>query len=375
MTPLFEIIKAEIAQKGELPFSRFMELCLYYPTYGYYRKGSVPIGKFGDYYTSPTVHKLFGFLVARQIKEIVVTMSLGRITLVEAGAGRGHLARDIGEYFSHYDREVADKLELLIVEPHAPYREIQHRETKEYFKKIDFVDTIDDLDEFEGVFYSNELFDALPVDIVEYDGERLWQVYVSTDGKGFVEKRGPLTVEVSNFLSTFSITFNERFRTEISPASAAFYKALSGKLKAGAIITIDYGYTMEEYLSPTRNRGTLMCYYRHQAFENPYVRVGEQDITAHVNFSVLKRVGEEEGLKTEGYTEQQYFLMGCGFVEEVERLKETMEQADFEEAMQKIKLLIMPGGMGTTFKVLLQSKGLAMERYCGFGFRNIKDSL
>lgn len=375
MPSLFEIIKREIVGKGDLPFSRFMELCLYHPSYGYYRKGSVPIGKLGDYYTSPTVHKLFGFLIARQIKEIIETLKLNKTILVEAGAGRGHLARDIGEYFSEYEKELASRIELLIIEPHQSYREIQYKETKNYFNKVEFIDTIENLPDFEGIFYSNELFDAFPVDIIEYDGNNLLQIYVAFDGASFIEKKGELSKEVSHFLSSFPVTFKEKFRTEVCPASASFYATISERLKKGAVLTIDYGYNMDEYLSLGRNRGTLMCYYRHQAFENPYIRVGEQDLTAHVNFSVLKMVGEQHGLKTEGYNEQQYFLMGCGFVEEVERLKAKMTQSAFEEEMQKIKVLIMPGGMGTTFKFFLQSKGLSLNSCCGFSYRNNKNSL
>ncbi|GAB4432353.1 MAG: SAM-dependent methyltransferase [bacterium] len=375
MQKLVEIIREEIVKEGEIPFSRFMELALYHPRYGYYRKGMVPIGKLGDYYTSPTVHKLFGFLIGRQIKEIIEYLDLDKITLVEAGAGRGHLAGDIGEYFSNYAKELVEKLELIIIEPHQIYREIQYRETKSHFKRIEFLDTIDDLSDFNGVFYSNELFDAFPVDIVEFDSNRVYQIYVSFEGSSFVEKRGALTEEVRDFLSSFEFTFKEKFRTEVSHQAATFYSKVTEKLQKGAVLTIDYGYNFAEYLSSTRNRGTLMCYYRHQAFENPYVRVGGQDITAHVNFSVLRKIGEKNGLITEGYNEQQYFLMGCGFVEEVERLKGELTQKAFEEEMQKIKALIMPGGMGTTFKFFLQSKNLSAEKYCGFSYRNVKDGL
>ncbi len=372
---LFEIIREEITKNDRITFSRFMELCLYHPAFGYYRKGHVPIGRFGDYYTSPTVHKLFGFLVAKQIEEIMAHMDGERMLLVEAGAVRGHLAIDIGEYFKKNNPSFYGRLELIIVEPHKPYRDIQFRETRDFFSKIDFSDTIEELGEINGVFYSNELFDAFPVDIVEFDGESLRQVYVGFFNGKFVEILDNPGEEVKKFIDRFGITFEDRLRTEITLKATEFYGNLVAFLKRGAVLTIDYGYTMEEYLSQKRNRGTLMCYYRHQAHEDPFIKVGEQDITAHVNFSILKRVGEETGLVTAGYTEQQYFLMGCGFVDEVEMLKASLPQDEFEREIQKIKALMLPGGMGTTFKCLLQTKGINKDIFCGFTYRNNKNFL
>jgi len=375
MNVLFEIIKREIEACGPITFSRFMELCLYHPDFGYYRKGSLPIGKIGDYYTSPTVHKLFGYLVARQIKEVVDFLGVEKILLVEAGSGKGHLARDIGEYFKICEKNLSDRMNLLIIEPHKPYRDIQLKETRDFFRSVDFISSVGELQNFAGVFYSNELFDAFPVDMLEFDGKELKQIYVSCDGKSFFELKEKVSEEIVEFLARFSVTLPEHIRTEVSPMSASFYETVAKKIEKGAILTIDYGYTMQEYFSQRRNRGTLMCYYRHQAFENPYMRVGEQDLTAHVNFSILKSIGEKAGFRTEGYAEQQYFLMGCGFIEEVEKLRNLLNQDVFEQEMQKIKALIMPGGMGTTFKVMLQTKGVVAEKFCGFSYRNYKNAL
>ncbi len=375
MSALFEIIRLEIGKNGPITFSRFMELCLYHPQHGYYRKKSLPIGKTGDYYTSPTVHKLFGYLIARQIKEIVDSKEFGKITFVEAGAGKGHLARDIGEYFKNYEKDIHNKLELLIIEPHTPYRDVQLKETREFYNAINFISHESELQTFDGVFYSNELFDAFPVEILEFDEGSIKQVYVDCDGKQFYELKKDVSPYIRDFLTAFNVNVSSRLRTEVSPIAVSFYKSVAEKIKKGAILTVDYGYTMGEYFSQTRNRGTLMCYYRHQAFENPYIRVGEQDMTAHVNFSMLNIAGKSAGLKTSGYTEQQYFLMGCGFIEEVEKLKSSMPQELFEQEMQKIKALIMPGGMGTTFKVLAQTKGILREDFRGFIYRNSKDQL
>lgn len=370
MNNLAEIIKNEIKKTGSIPFSRFMELCLYHPTYGYYRKNYLPIGKYGDYYTSPTVHKFFGFLVARQIMEIIKNIDSKHVTLVEAGAGKGHLARDIGEYFKNNGKTLSDKLNLIIIEPHKPYREIQFKETKGFFNSIDFVDSPEELPNIEGVFYSNELFDSFPVEIIEFDGRDMFQIFVSYEDSRFFEIKKDLTQELLKIFEKFQINFTEALRTEFSPQALKFYEDIAKKIDTGGILTIDYGYTNEEFFSQTRNRGTLMCYYRHNVSEDPFIRIGEQDLTAHVNFSLLKQIGEYEGFQTSGYTKQQYFLMGCGFMEEAEHLKALTTQQEFEDEMRKIKVLLIPGGMGTTFKVLFQSKGVSIKNPCGFSFKN-----
>lgn len=377
MKKLEALIKNEINEKGAIPFSRFMELCLYHPQFGYYRKKNLPIGKYGDYYTSPTVHRFFGYMVARQLIEICQLLESDEILFVEAGAGRGHLARDIGEYLKTYEKSLSERVNLLIIEPHQPYRHIQWNETKDFYKNVDYIDTVSELPNFVGVFYSNELFDAFPVDIIENSGNGLKEIFVAYNDEGFYELKKELENDIKTFIENFSITLpaEDNFRTEISPQAIAFYSNVAAHIKEGAILTIDYGYSMDEYLSSSRNRGTLMCYYRHQAISNPYERVGMQDITAHVNFSLLKKVGEGVGLSTKGYVEQQYFIMGAGFVEEVEKLKKGLAQEQFEEEIQKIKILIMPNGMGNTFKFFLQTKGLWKDNFCGFQYRNKKDSL
>ena len=179
----------------------------------------------------------------------------------------------------------------------------------------------------------------------------MFQIFVSYENSRFVEIKKDLSQELINIFGRFQINFTQAIRTEISPQALKFYEDVLKKIAVGGSLTIDYGYTNEEFFSQTRNRGTLMCYYRHNVSEDPFVRVGEQDLTAHVNFSFFKQVGENEGFQTSGYTEQQYFLIGCGFMEEVEQLKALTTQREFEEEMRKIKVLLIPGGMGTTFKL------------------------
>lgn len=367
---LEKVLIDEIKENGPIPFSKFMELCLYHPQLGYYRKGYLPIGKGGDFYTSPCVHSIFGYTIARQIIEFIKAIGNDNIFLIEAGAGRGHLARDIGEYLKSKNIN----LKLIIIEPHNLFREIQFKEVKDFYSEILFLNAPNDLPTLNGIFYCNELFDSFPVDIIENLNGTIYQIYVDFEKGVFKEILMPLTDEVRNFIDFWKLRIPTGFRTEISISSISFYKELLQKLKKGFSLIIDYGYTKEEFFESHRNKGTLMCYKNHLADENPYELVGEKDITAHVNFSLLARLGESLGFDTAGYTDQQYFLMGTGILEEIESLKNSLTQDEYEREIGKIKNLILYS-MGHTFKFLCQKKGVEKEDFSGFIIRNYKKYL
>lgn len=372
---LEEIIKKEIKKNGPIPFSKYMEYCLYHPEKGYYRGLMPPIGKSGDYYTSPCVHKMFGYIMARQIAEILSCIDAKHFFVVEAGAGNGYLARDIGEYLKNKHSNLHKKLTMCIIEPHLPYRDLQLKEISPFYEKIEFISSLDDLTKFSGVFYSNELFDSMPVEILESDDDRnIKQIYVGLENDNFIEINMQMDELVKQYLDEFDIKIPPHFRIEISPLVTEFYKKIAEKLDSGAIITIDYGYPRSELLSEQHNRGTLMCYYRHVALENPYIRIGKQDITAHIDFTALKEVGEKAGLITAGFVEQYYFLMSAGILKELEELSRNIDRETYEREIIKIKNILMPSGMGEIFKVLVQTRHLCMN-LIGFNFKNRKKSL
>ena len=342
---LEDLLIKEIKNNGPIPFSKFMDLCLYHPHLGYYRKAYLPIGKGGDFYTSPCVHSIFGHTIARQIIEFIKAIENDDIFLIEAGAGRGHLARDIGEYLKSKNI----KLKLIIIEPHNLFREIQFREVKDFYSEVLFLNTPNELPSLNGIFYCNELFDSFPVEIIENIDDTIYQVYVDFEKGVFKEILLPLSDNIRNFLDFWNLEIPAGFRTEISPLSISFYEELLKKIKKGFSLIIDYGYTKEEFFESHRRKGTLMCYKNHLADENPYELVGEKDITAHINFSMLSVVGESLSFETIGFTDQQYFLMGCGILEEIEILKNKLTQDEYEKEICKIKNLILHS-MGSIFK-------------------------
>lgn len=334
---LEELIKDEIRTKGRITFKRFMELALYHPELGYYSRGP-KIGKKGDFYTSVSVGSIFGRTLAKALKEMLELS--GSDTIVELGAGEGTLAGDILS-------SLGDDVKYIIVEKSPAFVKRQ-KEALKAFKNVSWIDEPQNLPPLSGVIFSNELFDALPVHLVEKKG-RLFEVYVSLKGENFCEILDePSTEKIYEYFERLNVKLADDFRTEVNLEGAKLIKLLGEKLYRGFVVTIDYGYPSHELYMDYRNRGTLVCYYRHKVNDNPYQHIGEQDITAHVNFSALAAYGKDAGLEVCGFTNQANFLIDAGILEE----------ASSPDEILKAKTLILPeSGMGEVFKVLIQHKG------------------
>ncbi len=334
---LEDIIREEIRKEGKITFKRFMELALYHPQYGYYSKGPY-IGKKGDFYTSVSVGSIFGKTLAKALKEMLNISQTN--TIVELGAGDGTLARDILS-------SLGDSVNYIIVEKSPVFVKRQKKNLNK-FRNIYWIDSIEHLPCISGVIFSNELFDALPVHLVE-NRKKLFEVYVSIEDNCFFEILDkPSTEKIYEYFDKLKINLPEDFRTEVNLEGTKLIKQLGGKLDKGFIVTIDYGYPSHELYKDYRNRGTLLCYHKHRVNENPYENIGNQDITSHVNFTALAMYGKEAGLEICGFTNQANFLIDSGILDE----------ASNPEEILKIKTLILPeSGMGEVFKVLIQYKG------------------
>jgi SAM-dependent MidA family methyltransferase len=213
---------------------------------------------------------------------------------------------------------------------------------------------------------SNELLDAFPVRLVEMDDE-LKEIFVSVKDDDLVELKMPCSVEVIEYFKEFSLELQKGYRTEANLKIKDWLREVSNKISNGFILTIDYGYPACDYYSDERNRGTLLCYYHHQINENLYQNIGEQDLTAHVNFSSLKKCGDELGLKTIGFCPQGTYLVSLGIDEVIIELYGDLPDT-FEIA--KIKGLILPQGMGESHKVMIQYKSDGEHELMGFALRN-----
>ncbi len=378
MNPLEQKIIDKIRKEGPVTFEEFMLLALYDPEFGYYTSQKSVIGREGDFYTSSHLHPLFGVMIGKQIEEMWEVM--GRpsdFSIVEMGAGSGYVCRDMLDYFkgtgdkgqtAKEERDIFRHLKYSIVERNPSVKERQQVLLKDHSEKVNWRSDIKEIETVIGCFFSNELLDAFPVHLVQME-EGLKEIYVASDKGNLKEETGELSaVSIKEYFSQLPAEFEKGYRTEVNLRIGNWLDDLNGKLTEGFILTIDYGYPALDYYSEERNRGTLMCYHRHQFNENPYQNIGEQDITSHVNFSSVKKWGEELGLKTIGYCNQGTFLLSLRIDEEIKRLSESSKDYLFE--LSRIKKLFMPQGMGESHKVMIQYKGEGLPGLKGFSIRN-----
>jgi SAM-dependent MidA family methyltransferase len=317
-------LQNKIRQTGPIPFSRYMEEVLAH----YYASVRNPIGTEGDYYTSADLDPLFGQLLARQFDQMATEFD--SLTLVELGAGKGLLARDI---LTHA------RFPYMILERSPAMRRRQEGILAGFNIKW-----IDELPKgITGCIFSNEFFDVLPVHrVVRRDGV-LKEIYVT---ENFEEVEGDLQ-------ESFDVPVAEGHIADINFEARQWVRKIAASLDRGYHLAIDYGYLNREFYA--QPHGTLMCYWQHQATENPYIRVGEQDMTAHVNFSDLMEEGATVSLQTVKFATQKDYLIELGILDEIQKLAETGDAASIQRLI-KIKKLILPGSMGERFKVLIQSK-------------------
>jgi SAM-dependent MidA family methyltransferase len=364
---LYRIISDEIREKGPLTFTRFMEICLYHPHYGYYSSGRASRGREGDYYTSPTVHPVFGVLLGKQLAQMWRLRGEGAFDIVEMGGGEGYLCLDILDYLQWHEPQFYDLLRYRMVEISPVYIEKQKGLLSAHRPKVTW-DSIADVDAMktEGCFLSNELVDAFPVHRVVMESGELRELYVDLDKGAFQEVHGnPSTPELEAHFQRLGITLTEGQWAEVNLEAFRWLHEVSQGLKRGFVITIDYGYQAQELFSPHRRDGTFMCYRGHRALSDPYSHLGLQDMTSHVDFTSLIIWGEGCGLELTGIVPQYRFLLALGILEEAARQDEGKGSWEAMNDRLTLKNLIIPGGMGEAFKVLIQHKGIERPQLDG----------
>lgn len=359
---LLTVLRGLIENQGGITFADFMGQCLYHPDYGYYTSPRTRIGKEGDFFTSSSVHSLFGRLIARQLEQMWHLLGKGAFTIAEQGAGEGHLCGDILDAAAQEFPEFYARLHYRIVEisPDHRQRQADNLTAHQEAGRVEWCE-LDDLQGMEGCFLTNELVDAFPVHLVERREGELQEVFIVNGEDGFAEELRDLSTEkISDYYRLVGVKPAEGNRSEANLAALDWMAQVAKVVGRGFVMTIDYGYPAEELMAPYRQGGTLLCYHRHQANEDPYQRVGCQDITAHIDFTALQRVGEQNGLQNLYFGEQYRFLMGLGFLEALVEMQ--MREADPQKAQalrMTLKNLILPeGGMGESFKILVQGKGV-----------------
>lgn len=367
--PLIQWISQQIQQHPEhrITFAKFMDWALYHPHYGYYAKRREKIGAKGDFFTSPHLAFDFGELIAEQLADMWQVLGCPQpFTLVEMGAGQGLLAADVLNYLHHQYPDCFAALRYLIVEKVAAHIAEQKHRLQRWISLGAAIEwtTLEEIatDSVTGCFFSNELVDAFPVHLVTWQGK--WQEVYVTDA--WTEVLGELsTPALAHYFDQIGINFADYphgYRTEVNLAALDWMRSVADRLHRGFVLTIDYGYSAERYYNWARSQGTLQCYYQHAHHNDPYIHIGEQDITAHVNFTALQRQGEKAGLTTVEFTQQGLFLMALGLGDRLTQITQTeaTSSADLQNRLQRrdaLHQLINPLGLGG-FGVLLQSKGL-----------------
>lgn len=398
MREVAEKIAAEIRDQGVIPFARFMELALYCPVYGYYETEADTLGRRGDYFTSVSVGPLFGELLAWQFAEwrtkegsgLVDAQALRQrpgggfaaapLRLAEAGAHCGELAADILSWLREQRPAVFESVEYCILEPSERRRQFQAERLAQFAGKVRWVKSVCELlaapgrteradsgagiRGFRGVIFSNELLDSMPVNRLGWDArQRMWFEWGVT-GKpgGYIWARmapgrgeGEAIRKASRWVPEEVLELlPDGFTIEICLAAERWWHEAASALEYGRLLTIDYGLNLLELLSPTRTHGTLRGYRGHRFQNDVLASPGEQDITAHVNFTAIQRAGEAAGLKTDAFVAQSEFLtqIASGIWQGAD---EGLAQWTAAKTRQ-FQTLTHPEHLGQRFRVLLQSR-------------------
>ncbi len=362
MSALREKIQQEIRERGPIPFSRYMELCLYDPKLGYYSRNALQFGKAGDFYTSSDVHAVFGRLLARQFEEMWrVLGSPAEIVLRELGAGRGLFAQDVLGWSEKKFPEFFQALRYVLVESSPALRGRIEKTLSRHFdaNKAGFPPS-EQLNSIPTIVFANEFFDAIPVEVVSAEGSLRVD---SRDGR-FVETWVPSSADELEFLDRYSVHPEAGERVEVSLQSQMHMNA-AASLERGFAVVVDYGFTRDEQLAG-RHRGTVKAIRQHSVSENPYEAPGEQDITADVNFTALAAAAEKEGMLTQKLVTQSQFLLGIGEANEfADAFADCRLPQERAKVALQLKHLVTPAGMGESFHGLVASKGVDVEKVSG----------
>jgi SAM-dependent MidA family methyltransferase len=362
--------------------AEFMDLALYDPRVGYYARSAQRSGRAGDFFTSVDVGPLFGELLEVQLADMfqlsrrltaesAEEINSSPFDLVEAGAGNGRLAADILRAATRRDPAFYDSLRVHLVEASAAARAAQPSTLGDVADRLAFSDaTLPD--SFDGALFANELLDALPVHQVVMREDGLKEVYVVASEQGRNDLRtieGPLsTPALEKYLDRLRVRLDVGWRVEINLRAVEWMRDAARRLRRGFIIVIDYGHEARELYSASHSAGTLTTFARHhsdgaEANAMPWLRnPGEQDLTAHVDFTSVRAAAEGEGMTTIGFLDQTYFLLG---------LVEALGGSQSAARNRQFKTLVMPGGIGSTHKVLILGKGVGAPvlRGCSFSMR------
>ncbi len=356
------LIVGRIRREGPITFRDYMEMALYHPEHGYYNSNRPKMGREGDYLTSPQVHSVFGYMVAKQLWQVWEIMQRPPLfQVVEMGAGRGVLGRDVLKWAREHALDFYEAVVYCMVERSDALRREAGRTLEVAALSADKVRWAEGVSgDIAGCVISNELVDSFPVHRVAIENDELREIYVDWQYGKFVESSGrPSTNELRDYFERSGLLPGEGCRAEVNLEAPLWMARVAKALKRGVVLTFDYGYEATELYAPWRKDGTLLCFYRHTASADPFDRLGYQDMTAHVDFTTLMNESKRSGLDTLGLISQSQFLTALGIGG---GLSPTAAERDsgleeYYARRQAVFTLIDPERLGR-IKVLVQQRDL-----------------
>ena len=388
-----------IRERGPLTVAAFMDVALYAPDVGYYARAAQRSGRAGDFFTSVDIGPLFGELLETQIAEMAgilaglktcatsdVAQDFGpAFDLVEAGAGNGRLSADILRAASRRDPGFYERIRLHLTEASASAREAQRITLAGgpggpggIAVNERLVSSSQSLpSSFEGVLIANELLDALPVHQVIMRADGLREVYVDVCDERLITREGPLsTPALAGYLDRLGIVLEAGWRVEINLRALDWIRDVAGRLERGFVILVDYGHEARELYSPSHASGTLTTFARHTMAgpetspDTPswLAQPGQQDITCHVDFTSIRAAAEAEGLTMLGFLDQTYFLLALANLSNPSNLSNLSNPSNVKNRLA-LKMLLMPGGLGSTHKVMIFGKGVGRPALLGCSYK------
>jgi len=340
-----------------ISYAEFIGVALYHQEYGYYMKDRVKIGREGDFITTSNIADIYGRTMAKWFSRLSKKLGFPAI-FCEIGAGNGRFAH---AFLQEWQESNQGPLQYNIVESSPFHRKLQKELLNPDFSFIQ-MEKIVDLKGFEGMVFSNELFDALPVHVIEKENNQIFEIMIGMKNDQLYEKKVPLSnPEILHFLQESNLDLNEQQRIEIPLVMEKIIKDIAQTLTKGLVVTADYGYTNEEWREPSRREGSLRGYSQHKMIRDVLQHPGEMDITTHIHFDYLIQKGEQVGLNWVCKLKQDEFLVKTGILQELENHYDPNPFSEVSKRNRAIRSLIMPTGISSFFHIIIQQKDLHMN--------------
>jgi SAM-dependent MidA family methyltransferase len=363
-TKFVQLIRDQIKAHGAQSFAWFMEQALYHPEHGYYSSGRATIGRRGDYFTNVSIGPVFGELLAAQFGEIWERMGkIDKFVIAEQGAHHGEFARDVLESLQRRFPDFFSALRYLIVEPFSASQDRQSKTLQQFRDRVRWRKSLDELEPFVGIHFSNELLDSMPVHLLVATDAGWQEKCVSLDGEDFAFVRQPIVeAKLKEFVANVP-RLPPGHEIEVSLAMLDWIENVAAKLQRGFVLVVDYGFSRDDFYDPQLKTGTLEVRARHRRLTSLFDNIGEADITAHVNWTDLAERVEANGLRIAGFADQHHFLTGI-----ISKSPALVEKAD-AKTKRELQVLLHPEMLGRTFQVLGLTKDVDLSApLAGFKF-------